>query len=281
MEERSRKFYNQSLERALNILRTFTFEEQEFTLTELARIQKLPKSTASRLVSTLADFGFLKYDKQSRCYSLGLTIIELGNIGQNSLSIRKVAFPFVSRLQASLEKTVFVGVLWDDELVYIERKDDSRDTVRFGSERGRRRPPYFGMLGQVLMAFLPEHEVHRILTKTPLTRLTRKSITRSADFQARLRKIADQGYLVEEGEAFDGISGVAAPIREAGGKVVAGVGVGFISSVQNTKEVRRIMREVCETADAISRAMGYDTVRRPGKPLGEPFHRIGQRKARK
>jgi IclR family transcriptional regulator, KDG regulon repressor len=252
-----RKFYNKSLERALSLLSAFSFEQQEYTLTELARIQGLPKSTTFRLISTLVDFDFLKFDSSSRCYSLGLKIVELGTIGQRSLSLRKVAFPYMSALQGKLGKTVFLGVLWDDELVYIDRKDDPRDVVRFGSEPGRRRAPYFGMLGQLLMAYLPEHEVDRLLTKSPLAPLTKKSITDKPKFKKRLSAIRERGFVFEQEEVFDGISGIAAPIRNAAGVVAAGLGVGFISSAQDEKGVQKIMQEVRRAALAISDSLGY------------------------
>jgi IclR family transcriptional regulator, KDG regulon repressor len=252
-----RNFYNKSLERALGILSIFSYDQQEYTLSEIARAQGLPKSTAFRLVSTLVDFDFLKYDPVSRCYSLGLKLIGLGLVGQKSLSLRKVAFPHMSELQASLGKTVFLGVLWDDELVYIDRKDDPRDIIRFGSEPGRRRHPYFGMLGQLLMAYLPNHEVNRLLTKSPLTPLTKRSITDQARFTKRLAAIRKQDFIFEQDEAFDGISGVAAPVRNASGAVVAGIGVGFISSAQDTESVREIIQGVRSTALAVSESLGY------------------------
>ena len=253
----NRNFYNKSLERALGILSIFSFDQQEYMLSEIARLQELPKSTTFRLVSTLVDFDFLKYDPTSRCYSLGLKLIGLGLVGQKSLSLRKVAFPHMSELQASLGKTVFLGVLWDDELVYIDRKDDPRDIIRFGSEPGRRRHPYFGMLGQLLLAYLPDLEVNRLLTKYPLTALTKRSITDRATFKKRLATIREQDFIFEQEEAFDGISGVAAPVRNASGIVVAGMGVGFISSVQGSEGVGEIIKGVCETARAVSESLGY------------------------
>lgn len=252
-----RNFYNKSLERALGILSAFGFDQQEYTLSELARIQELPKSTAFRLVSTLVDFGFLKYDPGSRCYSLGLKTIELGLIGHRSLSLRKVASPHMSTLQSRLGKTVFLGVLWDDELVYVDRKDDPRDIVRFGSEPGRRRYPYFGMLGQLLMAYLPEREVDRLLTRSPLAPLTKRSLTDKARFKKRLATVREQDFIFEEEEAFDGISGVAAPVRNASGAVVAGIGVGFISSAQDIKGVQKIIQDVRQAALVISESLGY------------------------
>ena|SRR4030042_3809982 len=250
-------FYNRSLERALQILFAFNRDRQELTLSQLSKILTLSKTTVSRLCSTLIKYDFLKYDQNSKHYSLGLKLFELGSILYSSFSIRRVASPHLSQLQSKLGKTTFLGILQDDELVYIDKREDPRNPILFGSQIGTRRPPYFGMLGQVLMAFLPDSEVDRILEKTPLKASTKKSLTNEKEFRKRLRIIRDQRFFIDKEEALDGVTGIAAPIRDYTGEVIAGVGVGIISSSLDSKEIRNIIREVCETAERISQGMGY------------------------
>ena len=62
---------------------------------------------------------------------------------------------------------------------------------------------------------------------------------------------------MDKEEAFDGVTGIAAPIRDYTGKVIAGVGVGVISSSLDSTGARQIIKEVCETAKKISQEMGY------------------------
>ena len=254
---RKESFYNRSLERALKILCAFNRARQELTLSQLSKILTLSKATASRLCSTLIKYDFLKYDQNSKNYSLGLKLFELGSILYSSFSIRRVASPHLSQLQSKLGKTTFLGILQDDDLVYIDKREDPRNPILFGSQIGTRRPPYFGMLGQVLMAFLPNSEVDQILEKTPLKASTKKSLTNEKEFRKRLHIIRDQGFFVDKEEALDGVTGIAAPIRDYTGKVTAGVGVGIISSSLDPKETKYIIKEVCETARRISQEMGY------------------------
>jgi IclR family KDG regulon transcriptional repressor len=272
---KKKTFYNRSLERALQILCVFNFDRQSLTLTQLSNILDLSKATLLRLCSTLIKYGFLKYDKNLKQYSLGLKLFELGSVIFSSFSIRKVASPHLSQLQSTLGKTVFLGIIQNDELVYIDKREDSRNPIQFASQIGTRRPPYFGMLGQILMAFLPSSEVDRLLEKIPLTTLTKRSITNEKGFKERLLRIREQGFFVDQEEALDGITGVSAPIRDYTGKVIAGVGAGFISSSMDSKGMKKIIREVSETAKKISKEMGY--IERKGsktfrgneaKPLG-------------
>ncbi len=94
-------FYNRSLERSLQILNAFGSERSPLTLAQLSETLGLPKATVLRLCSTLVKYGFLKQGPESRHYSLGLKLFELGSIVLSSFSLRKVASPYLTQLQAS------------------------------------------------------------------------------------------------------------------------------------------------------------------------------------
>jgi len=261
-------FYNRSLERALQILCLFKWDRQTLTLSQLSEASGLHKATVLRLCSTLMKYDFLSYHQDSRHYSLGLTLFELGSIIFSSFSLRRIASSYLDQLQARLGKTVFLGILEKDELIYIDKKEDPKIPIRFTSQIGTRRPPHFGMLGQILLASLSDHEVNRLLKKAPLTPFTRKSLVNEKEFKERLLRIRKQGFFVDEEEALDGISGISAPIRDYTGEVIAGVGVGFISSSEDAKGKKIIIKEVCEAAKGISKQMGYLERKKLGRILG-------------
>lgn len=254
---RKRTFFNRSLERALQILCTFNTDRQTLSLTQLAKMLNLSKTTNLRLNSTLIKYDFLKYDPSSKQYFLGLKLFELGSVVFLSFSIRRAASPYLSQLQSKLNKTVFLGILQEDELIYIDKKEDPRNPIQFSSQIGTRCPPYFGMLGQILMAFLPDSEVDGLLVRNPLKTFTKRSLTNENGFKKRLHKIREEGFFVDKEEALDGVTGIAAPIRDFTGKVIAGLGVGCISSSLDTAEIKKIIKDVCQTAKKISQDMGY------------------------
>jgi len=261
-------FYNRSLERALQILCIFRFDKQDLTLSQLSELSGLHKATVLRLCSTLIKYDFLRYHQNPKHYSLGLKLFELGSIIFSSFSLRRIASSHLDQLQARLGKTVFLGILENDELIYVDKKEDPKIPIRVTSQIGTRRPPYFGMLGQILMAFLPDQEVNRLLKKTPLTPFTRKSLVSEKEFKERLLRIRKQGFFVDEEEALGGISGISAPIRDYTGQVIAGVGVSFISSSEDAKGKKVIIKEVCEAAKGISKQMGYLERKESGRLSG-------------
>ena len=250
-------FFNRSLERALQIMCAFTNERNGYTLTQLTEAVGLPKATTIRLCSTLMKYGFMKFDHATMQYSLGIKLFELGSIVYSSLSLRRTASPFLQQLQIRSGKTSFLGILENDELVYLDKRESPGNPIRFASQIGRIRPPYFGMLGQVLMASLPDDEVDRILEKRPLAAHTKMTTTDPYEFRAKLAGIKKRGYIIEEGEAIEGISGIAAPVYNFTGAAVAAIGVSFISSSVDAKGRESLLAEVLKAADNISLEMGY------------------------
>jgi DNA-binding IclR family transcriptional regulator len=246
-----------SLERALGILCAFNRERQSLTLTQLGEILGLPKATVFRLCATLLKYRFLLYEDGSKRYGLGPKLFELGTVFWSSLSLRRIALPHLMELQAVISKNVSLAILEGDEVLYIDRIQDKRSSSGFGSEVGWRRPPHYGVSGQVLIAFLPDREVDRLLEKSPLKSLTRKSIVNKRHFKEMLRSIREQGFVVEEGTVFDGITGIGAPIKDSMQNVVAALGVTFISSLEDEEGIKRITGEVIRTAQAISGELGH------------------------
>jgi len=256
-EDTQDTFYNKSLERALQIMNAFRADRQELTIGQLAEILDLARATVTRLCATLVKYDYLRKDPESKKYSLGIRLFDLGSIVFDSFSLRRVASPHLSRLQIKVGKTIYLGVMDNDELLYIDKREDPRNPVSFTSRVGTRRPPYWGMLGIVLMAYLPKRDAERLLQKYPLVGRTKKSITSNEEYMERLSKVRKQGYYVELDEVFEGIGGVSAPVRDYSGNVIASIGVGFISSSVDSKGLKRIIKEVTETSGIISREMGF------------------------
>jgi IclR family KDG regulon transcriptional repressor len=256
-QDKKEPFYNRSLERALQILNAFTGERTRLTLSQLSEILSLSRATVLRLCSTLVNYGFLNQDPASKEYSLGLRLFELGSIVFHSFSLRKTASPFLDQMHKKLGKTLFLAILEQGQLVYIDKREDAHNPITFTSKIGTRRPPYWGMLGPMLMAHLPDSEVEKLLKKNPLTPTTKKSFTKKEDFKKWLGQIRKDGFAVDEERTFDGITGLAVPIHDFRGKVIASLAVCFITSAVDSRELKRIIQEAQGTALEISREIGY------------------------
>jgi DNA-binding IclR family transcriptional regulator len=247
----------QALERALDILDCFSFQNKELSLSDVVNLTGLNKTTAKRLISNLDSRGYLQQDPQTKTYQLGMRLFELGGIVFSSFSLRRAAAFPMTTLQSETGATVLLGVRIDDQLVYIDKREGN-GMLRISSDIGWRRPLHYGMLGMVLMVSLDLKDVRKILTEQPLQSYTPFSITDQDAFSLRLEQIRDQGYVLEKEEAVEGVIGIAAPIKDFTRKVVAALGIALPLGQRSLNEdLDRIVDLVKQTCETISSDLGY------------------------
>lgn len=245
-----------SIERALKVIDCFTTGKNLLTIGELACLTNLSKSTVFRILQTLEKHRFISHDYETNRYSLGMKLFELGGIVSSSFSLRKIASRFLDKLEKKINHTILMGILEDGELVYIDKREGKED-LKLTSEIGKRRPPYYGMLGKTLMAYLSENEIDNLLKKYPLKKVASRSITDPKKFKKSLKKIQKKGYTYEWSEAVEGVIGIAAPIRDHHGKVVSAIGVAIPKFNREKINKEEIIKLVLDTANEISKALGF------------------------
>jgi len=245
-----------AVERAIAVLNSFSFQNPELSLKEITEKTELSKPTVFRILSTLEPNHYVALDPSTGRYRLGSRILELGGVVVSTMTLRKVARPYLTELQSATGATVVMGALMNDELVYIGKRETA-GPIRIASDVGWRRSPHFGMLGMVLMAFQDVAEVSRLLAKAPLIPHTRYSILDRGEYLRRLEDVRSKGYVVEVNEAIEGAWGVAAPVRGHNGRAVAAVGVTLPLSEKSDARTAEIVASVTECARGISRTMGY------------------------
>ena len=251
------KYKVQAVERALDILDCFSFQNREQSLSEIVTLTGLNKTTVKRLISNLTTRGYLRRNPQTKKYQLGMRLFELGGIVFSSFSLRRAAAIPMMHLQNDTGATVLLGVEIDDQLVYIDKREGN-GMIRISSDIGWRRPLHYGMLGMVLMASLDAAEVRRILSNQPLEAHTPYSITDEDAFSLRLEQIRNQGFILEKEEAVEGVFGIAAPIKDYSRQIVAALGVALPLGQRRANEnIDRIVGLVKATCGTISSDLGY------------------------
>jgi IclR family KDG regulon transcriptional repressor len=247
----------QALERALDILDCFNFQNRELSLSDVVHRTGLNKTTVKRLIANLTTRGYLQQDLQTRKYQLGMRLFELGGVVFSSFSLPRAAAHQMTELQNQTGATVLLGVKMEDQLVYIDKREGD-GMIRISSDIGWRRPLHYGMLGMVLMASLESKEVLQILQRYPLEAHTPFSITDIDAFSLRLEEIRMHGYAVEMEEAVEGLTGVAAPIKNYSRQVVAALGIALPAGRRNRNEnLAARVKLVKHACDMISSELGY------------------------
>jgi IclR family KDG regulon transcriptional repressor len=255
-----------AIDRAVQILECFLFNQGEYSLRELVNRTALSKTTVFRILQTLERNKFIVYNKMSNQYSLGIKLFELGGHVIFTLNFRSVAAPFLDRLSQNKERTVLAAMHEGGELLYIDRRE-RKDSVRFSSDIGKRRAPHFGMLGKTLMAYLPEEQIDELLERYPLTKIASRAVTDPQIFKSHLWEIREKGYTHEDNESVEGMVGIAAPVRNHLGDVVAAVGVTFPSFKANKQMIAETIAQIKETTTTISQAFGFHEEPKRQEPI--------------
>ena len=249
----------QSVRRALRALELIS--EGECGVTELGRKLGVHKATASRLVATLAERGFVERDPATEKYRLGFGLIALAGAAMGGNDLVRTARPIVEDLADRTHETVNLGVVSGDAVVYIDQVTGTRSIVSVNWV-GQRTPLHCTSNGKVLLASMSEAERTRLL-EGDLDRLTPKTITDRKVLRSQFSEIVARGYAQTMEELEEGLNAVAAPIRGIGGDVVAALSVSGPAFRMHGVDLPRFGRATAEAAAVISRRLGYVERNRP------------------
>jgi DNA-binding IclR family transcriptional regulator len=210
------------LTRAVRILETFTADEPALTVSEIARRSGLHVATASRLVAALVGHGLLTRRPDGKV-AVGVRLWELALRASPTLGLRDAAMPFLQDLHAVVGHHVQLGVLDGEEVLFVERLSAPGAVVNYTRIAGRLRS-HASSSGVVLLAFGPRDLQERVLAG-PLEPLTPHTITDPDQLRALLADVRRTGSVVLPGHIHEEAAGVAVPVRDRRGAVVAAVSV--------------------------------------------------------
>src|SRR5690606_3091034 len=216
----------------------------------------LSATTVRRLLLTLESQGFVRHDPDTARYCLHYEIIRLAAVASETSSLIDVSAPIMEELRDKTEETVQLAVRNGTDVVFIANRDSPLQ-VRIFHPVGWRHPTYLGSApGKVLLAWAGEEELHQ-LPPGPWPASTDRTITDPAAFAEHLASVRTAGYAPNDREMEDGIWGVAAPIRDHRGEVVAAINLPC--PVMRAPEERRpeLISATVEAAERISAALRF------------------------
>ena len=245
----------QSVVRALSILELYNRSTQELSVTEIANLLDLSKSTAYSLISTLAQNGYLEQNPKDSRYSLGLKLLRLGGqVRRHNILVRRAA-PFLEKLVQEFSETVHLTVERNGMVVYIE-KIRGKKAVFVQSEVGAENPMYCTAVGKCLLAFMPETRRERLLKQMePLERRGPNTITSIDELRQELETIRKRGFSIDDEEHVAGLMCIAAPIFAHNGEIVASVSLSGAKAGISSKMVAQVSESITAIAHQISKAI--------------------------
>jgi len=243
---------NSTADRALNILEMFSDDHLVLSAAEVAQRLGVARSTAYRYLETLVQSDFLAEDGRAG-FRLGMKVLQLSRLARQSYGLSDIAVPAMRVLADRFHQTVLLTKQMGHAIVCLEREESAEQYVRLSYQRGTILNVNAGASAQILLAWLQGDELHRLLSAVELKRFTDASITEPAALEARLGTIKTNGYAVTNGEVDPDAVGIAAPIFQSSGAVLAAVSIVAIRSRVTETAIDDMISAVINTAADLTR----------------------------
>lgn len=246
-----------SILRALQILECFMDGDTEWTLKALVDHLDLPTTTVFRQVSTLVDRQYLEQDPVRKSYHVGPRLFLLSSAILAQSDLRQLARPELERLSATVKETINLSVLLERDIFYLDKVETHRSIV-CNTRVGSRAPAYATGSGKIMVADKDAAYVDEYCAwmAREARGLTEQTIIDPEQFRLELAGAKRRGYAMDKGEIEDGLICIGAPIYDMNGRVTAAVSISGPDYRMQADQAEMI-REVCQTADHISRLLGY------------------------
>ncbi len=222
-------------------------------LAALAEAAGCTRTAGFRLLRTLQARGFAIQDESRGIWRLGARWGVLGRAAAQQGALAATAMPFLTELGKATGENVYLRIRdgMESETVAIYHTDPS---LRLYSEVGKRGPLHAGS-SRLLLAHAPEAVQTQVLAQR-LPRFTPATRTDAAWIAADLQRIRARGYLVTSDEVVAGAVGIAAPVRDASGQIVATLFVSGPSMRMRPPRPRALVPVVSDVAARLSQALG-------------------------
>ena len=244
----------QTVQKALNLLEALVRSGQPRRLTELARQLSLTKPNVYRLLSTLSTLGYVKKDPLTSLYSPTLKMWEMGSLLVRDVDLVSVAGPRLRRLCEEARESVQLAVFDAGFAVYVD-KVDSPHPLKAMTTIGSRLPATAISTGKALLAWAPSEALDMAFAH--VKRYTPATLMRRKDIEADLAATRERGYSINRGEFRAGVCGIAVPVRDRSGGVVAAIGIwGAETGILGTRREELAHLAVIAARD-VSRDLGY------------------------
>lgn len=247
----------QTIQRAVIILRCFMNSDSELGVTFISRHVGIHKSTVFRLLSALCKEGFVEQNPETGKWRLGLGLLDLAGVVLERMDLRKVALIPLRILASQTQETINVTILDGNECVNIE-SIQSPKPIQHAGRLGRRTPPHCTSTGKVLLAFITPEEREMLLPGTLLA-CTKNSIVDKCALEKEFSWVREHGYAIAHEEYEEGLSAIAAPIRDYTDRVVATVSISGPTYRIGPGRIEDFVEMLLEVANKISANLGYLT----------------------
>ncbi len=240
----------QVIDRALALVGVLSRAPGPVSLTRLAQESGLHTASAHRILGALMAHGLVEKTGAGE-YDLGVRWLEVGNRLRSRLNIRQVAMPYMQKLAELTGETVNLIVRRGDEAVYVERVTGGQTMIQVVQVVGAHAPLHVTAVGKIFLAEDSASGVMGYAERTGLPAYTTHTLTTLDRLQAELETIRHEQLAHDREEAELGVACIGAPIRDAEGKLVAGLSISAPADRHKTGWAEALQKAASQTGAAL------------------------------
>lgn len=240
----------QSVDRAFALLECLALHPRGMGLVELADAAGLHKSTAHRLLSSLAALGYVVKDSGTGHYRLTYKLLTLSNGILEDMDVLSAAKPHLDRLSEETGEIVHLMVPEGGDGVYIYKSGPSLNRSQMRSRVGLRAPLICTAAGKAMLARLDPEEALRLLSLSGPSRLTRETLL------SQLAEIRAQGWAADDEENEPGVRCIGAAIPDYRGRAAAAVSISANAARMTEERITQLVPALLRCREEICRDLG-------------------------
>lgn len=223
---------------------------------DVTRSLGLPWATVHRTIIQLEKAQFLRRDPETNRYEIGPRLWFVGSAYLAGHRVLKAAMPYLSQFQDSEGIAVQITERIGNQSVAIYSAQRLADDIT-KAHYGYHFPLHCGSKGQVLLAYEDRAFIDAYLAR-PLEKLTAETVTEPTRLRAILAEIRERGFALTVADVQPFTGSLAAPIRDAAGKVVASLCFIFRKTlIRNDKRREELQDQLVHMAHSISIDLGW------------------------
>ena len=238
------------MDRWLAILVAFE-DQDDWGVRELAAHTGLAPSVVHRVLHGMEALGLVSPGTRKGQFRVGAELARLAVLVSDRLDVRRMARPALEQAASLTDETVILALYSPPrQQFWAVDAAEPEHPIRYIWESLRRWSDlHLGASGHAILAFLPEPDRERVIGTRPEAERRR--------LRERLAETRERGYATSHGDRFPGAVGVAAPVRDAAGRIAGDIIAGWPDNRTSAAKERLVARAVVAAAKTLSADLGY------------------------
>lgn len=244
-----------TLENAMDVLRLLARLQRDITVTDVVAELGWPKSSVSRTLSKMAEYGFLERDPVTRAYRPGEVVMEASYHFRASQSAAALLEDEMQALAIQTGFPSYLNVLDGAESLVVQMRAGNAGALQVYSPIGTRAPAYASSMGRAILARLSDSDVMQIVDERLGTQFGQAPQTRT-ELLTRLAGVRKRGWSMSRDEYVRNVGGISSAVVDRENQKIYGIGIGFPVQDLTDQQAEQIGLRVRAAAMKVGRRIG-------------------------